>query len=187
MANLMLINDIPRKTHCAGQYFVDTNVWVYYAYMANKSYNLSKDNQDKLKGYSRFIEKVQEDGGSLFTSSLCLSELANAIERKALEQYNYNHNTSLNIKQFRTISQERQQIVDDIHTAWCSIKDIATIIEHSISKETGEHIITEIRATPLDAYDAIFLQLIKNKRLTNIITDDKDFQKVSDNIDIYTA
>ncbi|HDR1039433.1 TPA: type II toxin-antitoxin system VapC family toxin [Pasteurella multocida] len=187
MANLMFINQIPRNIPCSGQYFVDTNVWVYYAYMANKSYNLSKENQYKINEYSRFIEKVKESGGSLFTSSLCLSELANVIERKALEQYNHNNNTSLKIKKFREISQERQQIVDDIDTAWCSIKDIATIIEHSISKETGEHIITEIRAAPLDAYDAIFLQLIKNKKLTNIITDDKDFQEVSDHIDIYTA
>lgn len=187
MANLMLINNISRNTPCSEKYFVDTNVWVYYAYMSNKSYNLSEDKKNKINNYSRFIEKVVEDGGSLFTSSLCLSELANVIERKALEQYNDNHKTSLNIKLFRKIEQERKQILDDINTAWRSITDIATIIEHSISKETGYHIINEIKAAPLDAYDAIFLQLIKNKKLTNIITDDNDFQNVSDDIDIYTA
>lgn len=186
MSSVMLINEINRKMKCSGKYFVDTNVWVYYAYMAHKAYNLDETKKNKLDSYTSFIEKIVEDGGELFTSSLCLSELANAIEREALRQYNEIHGSVLNQKQFRGIGKERAKIISDIEMAWFSIKNVATIIEHSISKKTGDGIITEIKSAPVDAYDAIFLQLIKDQKIINIITDDKDFQKAVEHIDIYT-
>lgn len=186
MANLIFINDISNKSLCNEKYFVDTNIWVYYAYMSHKTYQLEGDKKDKFDYYSRFIEKVIEDKGELFTSSLCLSELSNVIENQALKQYNIRNNMSFNSKQFRAVEEERKLIINDISHAWDSIKDVATIIEHLISKETGDNIINEIKIAPLDPYDAIFLQIIKNKKINNIITDDKDFQKISSNVDIYT-
>lgn len=166
------------------RFFVDTNIWILLTYIASKSFELSESIKSKISAYSAFIQKVKEEGGQIYTSSLCLSEIGHVIERKSFENYP-NPNKTIKLKQYRNIQTERDIIVKDIDEVWDEIKSQATVLEHSINQQMGDQLITLLKNAPLDAYDAAFILAMKENRILNIITDDKDFQKVN-SIDIYT-
>ena len=60
-------------------YFVDTNIWINCFFHPMKQ--PIRQTIDKSKKYLNFFEKITNDGGKIFTSSLCYSELFSAIEK----------------------------------------------------------------------------------------------------------
>lgn len=169
------------------KYFVDTNVWVYQAYFANKviGAELQEVEKQKLSDYSAFLQKVKQDGGKLYTSSLCLSELGHFIEKQAYQHYKKT-NPSILLKDFRAIQTQRKIILQDIEQAWEDIKSLAEILPFHIESQIGDKMVAEMKKYPLDAYDALFLLTMNQHKITNIISDDRDFHSIS-YIDIYTV
>ena len=93
-----LIKDIQSKTLKDQKFFVDTNVWIFNFLYSKKSFDLEFENKQKMEGYSQFIEDVLENGGQLYTSPLCLTELA-----YRLENFEYSSDKNLTLKEFRSI------------------------------------------------------------------------------------
>ncbi len=167
------------------KYFIDTNIWVYQAYYANKVIEPTEDISQKLNGYSEILQKIKQDGGELYTSPLCLSELGYFIEKQAYQHYKKTHNSHLSQKEFRAIEGQRTQILKDTQQAWEDIKSLAEILPFNTDTQTGDKLIQIMQQYPLDAYDAVFLLTMQKHKITNIISDDKDFHAIS-SIDIYT-
>lgn len=184
---VMTISSLGRTT-LNEKFFVDTNIWVNVVYIANKAMDYSQQIRDKLEGYSDFIQRVKQDKGKLYTSALCLSELGHFIERESYKRYKVAHPNIDNLKKFRAIPEQRKIIVNDIEQAWEDIKSLAEILPFTADQTSGNNIVQNIKNYPLDAYDALFLDTMKQYNIQNIISDDKDFQHVADRdeIDIYT-
>ncbi|MFZ7342914.1 type II toxin-antitoxin system VapC family toxin [Avibacterium volantium] len=176
------------KTSLNDSYFVDTNIWIYQVYYANKGIDdLGNDKMKKLSNYSDFLQRVKQDGGKLYTSPLCLSELGHFIEKQAYNHYKEtNSQSSITLKSFRAISDKRQIIVKDIQQAWEDIIYLAEILELNTNQQTGSDLIAAMEDYPLDAYDSIFYLTMKQHNIRNIISDDRDFHPIS-SIDIYTS
>ncbi|MBE2895736.1 type II toxin-antitoxin system VapC family toxin [Pasteurellaceae bacterium HPA106] len=179
---IMKISNISKSSLSGQKFFVDTNIWIYQTYVSGAF--LSEHSQKKAIKYSDFIQQVLSNNGKLFTSSLCLSELAHVIEKKSFENYKVN-NPNITLKKFRGIKTEREKVISIVSLAWEDIKSISTIIEINITKDNGNHIIDKLREAPLDAYDAYYLLIMENNKISNILTDDKDFQTVQ-SIDVYS-
>lgn len=166
-------------------YFVDTNIWVYQAYYANKVVEPTSQVFQKLNDYSDFLQKIKHDGGILYTSPLCLSELGYFIEKQAHQHYKNTH-TQISQKEFRAITAQRTIILKDIQQAWEDIKSLAEILPFHTDNQMGDNLIQTMQQYPLDAYDAVFLLTMQKHNIRNIISDDKDFHPIS-TIDIYTT
>ena len=179
--NVMRIGSI--KSPLSGEkFFVDTNIWLYQSYVSGAFF--SEHSQEKATSYSDFIQKVLSDGGQLFTSSLCLSEVAHVLEKKSFEIYRAKQ-PNCTLKQFRAIKTERNKIISAVTDVWEEIKSLSTIIEMNITKDNGDLILKKLNIAPLDSYDAQYLIMMENNKISNILTDDKDFQNIA-SIDVYT-
>ena len=179
--NVMRIGSI--KSPLSGEkFFVDTNIWLYQSYASGAFF--SEHSQEKATSYSDFIQKVLSDGGQLFTSSLCLSEVAHVLEKKSFEIYRAKQ-PNCTLKEFRAIKTERNKIISAVADVWEEIKSLSTIIEMNITKDNGDLILKKLNIAPLDSYDAQYLIMMENNKISNILTDDKDFQNIA-SIDVYT-
>ena len=180
--NVMRIGGI--KSSLSGEkFFVDTNIWLYQSYVSGAFF--SEHSQEKAANYSDFIQKVLSDNGKLFTSALCLSEVAHVLEKKSFEIYKAKQH-SCTLKQFRAIKTERDKIISVVTDVWEEIKSLSTIIEMNMTIDNGDLILKKLSIAPLDAYDAQYLIMMEKNNISNILTDDKDFRNIA-SIDVYTS
>ncbi|QQB10155.1 PIN domain-containing protein [Aggregatibacter segnis] len=60
------------------------------------------------------------------------------------------------------------------------------MVEFPINLQAGDSVVEQISSYNIDAYDALFLLAMREHKINNIITDDKDFLNVS-SIDVYSV
>ena len=179
---VMYIQQINKLSPKNQKFFVDTNIWIFQSYISGILFDENKN--EKSAAYSDFIQKVLDSGCQLFTSSLCLSEIGHVIEKKFFKIYKM-ENPSVTLKQFRAITQKRNEIISIVKSIWEEINSLSTIIDFSVTKKAGDNMLEKLQEAPLDTYDAQYLLIMEDNKITNILTDDKDFRSVS-GIDIYT-
>lgn len=166
-------------------YFVDTNIWINCFFHPMKQ--PIRQTIDKSKKYLNFFEKITKDGGKIFTSSLCYSELFSAIEKFYLNKFKMDFNLDkCNLKSYRRheiYSQDRGEIMSDVDLVWTELSDYAEILAFtfdnkiSLSKTLKSNFL-------LDAHDAVYLEIMFMNNIRNIISEDSDFNKIG-NIDVY--
>lgn len=175
-----LIKDIQSKTLKDQKFFVDTNVWIFNFLYSKKSFDLEFENKQKMEGYSQFIEDVLENGGQLYTSPLCLTELA-----YRLENFEYSSDKNLTLKEFRSIKEKRDKVINEIELTWKEIESLVSgVLDLCIDHRTPANMLNEMKSYPLDSYDAMLFMTMKKHKITNLVSDDKDFRQKSD-IDVY--
>lgn len=168
-------------------FFVDTNVWYWCTYVASKSFIAKRPKDYQIENYPEFIESALNCGAKLYYSSLSLVELAGLIERSELEIYKaYRNGQETQLKRFRSISQERKSVLAEIKTAWASIQSMASELPTIFKEDLSKNLMETLEGHGVDGYDALYYQLMKEKGISKIITDDKDFRGI-DHISLYSC
>jgi predicted nucleic acid-binding protein len=170
------------------KYFVDTNVWYWFTYVASKEMQLPDiAKRYQIEGYPLFVEKALEAGARLFHSPLSMAELSHRIEGTELQLYEmYNHKTKVNRKRFRGNPKEREGVIKEIANAWSTVESISECLDAKLDSSTGSIVLGTMKNTLLDSYDALFIDHLKKAGIDRIITDDGDFISQSDAM-VYTA
>jgi predicted nucleic acid-binding protein len=170
------------------KYFVDTNVWFWLTYCSSKE--IPGDGEPRryqVTKYPEFIEKVLDMGARLFHCPLVYSELANIIERTEFNIYRIeNPQSKVSRKVFRSMSEERENVLKELKIAWDTISQLSKCLEVPLHEKFVQDAHEVLEGSTLDPYDAFYFQIMAAEGLTKIITDDRDFG--STEIDsIYTA
>jgi predicted nucleic acid-binding protein len=170
------------------KYFVDTNVWFWFTYCASREINTTnKPRRYQLEKYPEFIEKALDAGAKLFHCPLAFSELANVIERTEYDIFKTCESGNvLTRKRFRSMQDEREKVISEIKMAWTTVNSLSTCLDISLDKDIVTSALTCLESAPLDAYDALYLQVMSSAGITKLITDDQDFIK-SGVESVYTA
>ncbi len=137
----------------------------------------------QIELYPKFVEKVLDEGASIFHTSLTFSELAHIIERTEHKIYSFNN--QITMKQFRNNETCRASVLKKITLAWKTIQQLSTHLDITLNQSFTNRSIEKMQQSPLDSYDAFYIQCMTDNGINNIITDDGDF--VSANMSIFTA
>lgn len=174
-----LINISASRPAGTDKYFVDTNVWFWFTYCASKEINTAnKPRRYQLEKYPEFIEKVLDAGAKLFHCPLAFSELANVIERTEYDIFKASGaGNNLSRKTFRSMQREREKVINEIKIAWRTVNSLSTCLDIRLGKDVVTSALTCLESAPLDAYDALYLQIMSSEGITKLITDDRDFIK----------
>lgn len=179
-------NESPKKDD---SYFVDTNVWFWFTYASSKSFLAHEPHEYQKTFYPNFIESALNKGAQLFYSPLTLVELSNLIERsewnihKLLQQ-----NDCIPLKTFRKAEEHRKSVLEEINTAWATIKTMAKPLPLTVDESLPDSFIDIISKYKIDGYDALFFYAMTENGIQNIITDDKDFRNIDKELlNVYTC
>ena len=176
MAKVTRIKDY--KVNPEDRFFFDNNIWMFlFASIANVS-------RTKQRAYSKFLADVCSAKATVFISSLVLSEYMNSclrINHKLWEKTEGRSGTNYK-KDYR--------ITTDFATALETVKAEINIIMSLCCKthdyfDKIEVIDTFHNINTCDFNDAYYVELCK-KGNYKLVTDDRDFQSVSDDIEIIT-
>lgn len=99
-------------------YFIDTNIWINCFFYPVKQ--PIEKTINKSREYLNFFEKTLNNGGKIFTSSLCYCELFSAIEKFYWKMFKAELNLGeCNLKSYRKHpSYSRSNIIDDVEFVW---------------------------------------------------------------------
>ncbi|MEL6117818.1 PIN domain-containing protein [Photobacterium sp. SP02] len=183
-----MLQDIKQITPQNGdKFFVDTNVWFWTTYIPSKTFIAKKPHDYQIEFYPNFIEKALEVGAILYSSPLVLVEISNIIERSEWEIHKaYNPNETISLKRFRSIPKEREEVLNEIKTAWDSITSMSSELSMTLDNSVSREFVDIIDNNKIDGYDALYFQLMCQNKVGNIITDDKDFRHLP-GIDTFTC
>jgi predicted nucleic acid-binding protein len=160
---------IPARTD---KIFVDTNIWFWITYAASKELS---NTRYQTRVYPEFIEKVLNEGASLYHCPLILSELANIIERTEWGIFKSSNDNELSRKQYRKIESEREKVMIEIESAWSAICEVSTCLDLHMNKKFADDSFIILSSSKLDPYDAFYFKLMEQENITQILTDDGDF------------
>ena len=162
-----------------GDYFVDTNVWYWITYVASKSFLAVRPQEYQLDHYPSFIEMALNSGSTLYYSPLTLVELASLIERSEWEIFKqFNSAGNCNLKSFRRDDAQRRGVIAELKTAWDAVTGMARPLPYIESGEMASNIMGILESALLDGYDAIYVWIMRECGVLNVISDDKDFKGV---------
>ncbi|WP_154180900.1 type II toxin-antitoxin system VapC family toxin [Vibrio furnissii] len=185
MANII---NIQRQVvlHHTDRFFVDTNVWFWLTYAASNE--IQTDNSPvryQLERYPEFIEKILDEGASLYHSPLALSELANIIEKTEYETYLLSNDVEVTRKEFRNIEKQRQKVMLEVSNAWQQVTSMSQTLAVTLNAVLADHALQTLKTYCLDAYDAFYVKSMSDYGIINIVTDDRDFHGLD--LNMYTA
>ncbi|MEH2252619.1 hypothetical protein [Nostoc sp.] len=165
-------------------FFVDTNVWFWYAY----TNAVSSARYYQLNNYPNYLNQALSNGATLTYSGLTLAELAHIIEKTEYEIYIQSHNW-LPIKEYRhNYPIERANIVAEVQFTWRRVKAIAVSIDLTVDDATTDAAINRFQTQAVDGYDLLLLEAISRAGAGQIkvITDDIDYSVVP-GIQVFTS
>ncbi|WP_181044558.1 type II toxin-antitoxin system VapC family toxin [Aliivibrio sifiae] len=181
-----IVNIRHHTPHHTDRFFIDTNVWFWLTYAAsNEIQTQNAPIRYQLEAYPNFIEKILDEGANIYHSPLALSELANIIERTEYDIYLSNHSVHLTRKQFRKETEHRKKVMQEVSNAWQQITQMSETLDITLNKELSTKALTTLSEHQLDAYDAFYIESMSRYNVTNIVTDDSDFNGLD--ISLYTA
>lgn len=157
------------------QYVVDTNV----LYFIHSGYKVSKH---KSTTYSNIVSTILNQGCKLIISTLSVQELLHIIEKKEYRIFCDNNGKDpkhYTKKDFRQNLVERNKLKAKLQVVLCELSTYYSLDDAEI---TNVRINDFINAYEMHRLDVIDYFLIKNydKEKTVFISDDKDFQSVSE-------
>ncbi|EHD2236921.1 PIN domain-containing protein, partial [Vibrio vulnificus] len=182
------IENIQRRVdlHHSDRFFVDTNVWFWLTYAAsNEIQTKNSPVRYQLERYPEFIEKILDEGASLYHSPLALSELTNIIERTEYETYLLSSGDDITRKEFRNIEELREKVMIEVSNAWSQVTMMSETLEVKLDSALADHALQTLNDYCLDAYDAFYVKSMSDYQITNIVTDDRDFHGLG--LVLYTA
>ncbi|WP_375473102.1 hypothetical protein [uncultured Nostoc sp.] len=165
-------------------FFVDTNVWFWYAY-ANAA---SSAKSYQLNNYPNYLNQALSNGATLTYSGLTLAELAHIIKKTEYEIYIQSHGW-LPIKEYRHNDPiERANIVAEVQFTWRRVKAIAVPIDLTVDDATTDAALNRFKTQAVDGYDLLLLEAISRAGAGQIkvITDDIDYSVVP-GIQVFTS
>lgn len=159
------------------KFFFDTNIWMYmHCSIGNYSAKLVQD-------YSDFYQKVKVNGNPILTCTLLVSEFVNSYSRLEFNLIKKSDNLSDFKKDFRT-NPSYKPTLDHINKL-----TEKKILSNSVKIQDSFHEFEEQNffANPhtYDFNDEYFCY-IAEKLNFKIVTNDKDFQNTSYNVEIIT-
>ncbi|MEH2068842.1 MAG: hypothetical protein V7K47_11895 [Nostoc sp.] len=165
-------------------FFVDTNVWFWYAYVnagfSAKSY--------QLNDYPNYLNQALSNGATLTYSGLTLAELTHIIEKTEYEIYIQSYGR-LPIKEYQHNDPiERANVVAEVQFTWRRVKAIAVPIDLTVDDATTDAAINRFKTQAVDGYDLLLLEAISRAGAgqIQIITDDIDYSVVP-GIQVFTS
>jgi predicted nucleic acid-binding protein len=169
------------KIRFADQFLFDTNIWLLlYGTFAD----FQKQDQ---KEYSRFFSDIISKQNPIFITSTIISEFANVILRHDFKQWiTVNKLYNQDFKRHFVGSNEYQDSVTTITQLINKILSLPNIIKVSddFSLFEKQKVLNNFKIVDFnDAYTASLCE----KRNYLIVTNDKDFLKLTDNITVLTT
>jgi predicted nucleic acid-binding protein len=172
----------------AAEFLVDTNAWYFTTYTRASILAVGQPKKYQTQQYSRFIKRALDAGSILHRCDLSLAELSHAIEeceRRIFIEFIAKRDVPM--KEYRHCEdEERKQVVSEIESAWGQITEMSRCLGLSIQGPTTESALSDLKSCPIDGYDVLLLQAMKQGKLTSIITDDSDFATVP-GIEVFTC
>jgi hypothetical protein len=152
-------------------FFFDNSVWMYLFCP------LGNYNSTKQKYYSSFLQSIKTSNGTIFISSLVLSEFANRYLRMDFERWKFeNNNPTAKFKRDFVGTPRYNTTVEEIKR---NINQIMRVCNKTHDNFNSIEIKSIFQHLPvIDFNDGYYIELAK---LGNwkIVTDDKDFIKSS--------
>ncbi|WP_310602610.1 PIN domain-containing protein [Anaerosporobacter sp.] len=166
---------------------LDTNIlyWTHYSQASDPNLRALPYQVTK---YPNFISDLLENGNTLVTTVLNISELAHVVENSELRIYNVLNGCKVKKKEFRKMISERLHLKKEMKTIMLQLNETygnqIRVIE--ISEESVNQYIDNIDNNACDIFDYIVINKLKKEGIVNFITDDKDFLTIND-INLYTT
>lgn len=163
------------------KFFFDTNIWLLlYGTIAD----FQKQDQ---KQYSAFLAEILSRGSSIYVSSIIISEFANVLLRKDFKQWVHTNKLIDQDykKNFVGIS-EYTNSVSIVSNLINKILKLPGIIPLSDNFSSMDIIKVLKNFEKIDFNDSYILELSEEKDLI-LVTNDKDFLKVSSSLTIITT
>lgn len=167
---------------------LDTNVLVWTHYSKASNPNINRHPYQVIE-YPNFVGALLENGNTLVTTMLNITELCGVIERNEFRIYKaVNQCGSLGFKDYRKIINERIAYQNEIQHMISEIKSSydGQIQVIDITDEIVEEYLKNINNNNCDIFDYIVINHLKSLNITNYISDDKDFSSI-DGITLYTT
>ena len=172
-------------TNVRGQKFaLDTNVlyWMFY----DKCTYFSSDT--RRRKYQNAVTKLKMHN-DIYASPLCLYELFAIIEKNEYKIYAAKHrkDNTFKLKDYRDIESERTAVSSILDITYKSIKQFTKIVTQTIDKNAVHDLAASFEQHKLDVFDKSLVDFCNNNGINNIVTDDKDYRTLKDEMNIYTA
>ncbi len=166
---------------------LDTNILYWIHYSKASAPNL-RARAYQVSEYSNFIEKLLENGNRLVTTVLNISELAHVVENSEFRLYNALNGIKLKKKEFRNLSEKRHDYQNEMKTIMLQLRETykEQIQVIKIDEEIISEFVNQIGENSCDIFDYVIIERLKEKKITNFVSDDKDFIKI-DGINLYTT
>ena len=159
-------------------FIIDNNVWMFLFCPIGNS------NKFKQRTYSKFIEFAKRNSSGLFINSLIVSEFFNSYLRLDFEVWKKEANNYT--ANYKNDYVGRERYIDTIFEIKQSLKNIMSLCEKMPDDFTSINFPNIIaRTDQIDFNDSYYIEMA-NKSNLKIVTDDKDFQKFSEKVDIIT-
>lgn len=167
-------------------FFLDTNVLYWYTYPRVHIISNPYTKQQSAPYYD-FVDTLVSNGNPLYTSIYNITEMLHVIEKNEFSLYKIQHpELKWTIKDFRKISNERDQMKRNLSTTLSNVKNICTILDFNFTYDSLEQFVLEFDNHRCDTFDyAILKNCIKENKL-NVISDDSDFSTM-EQLHLYTA
>jgi predicted nucleic acid-binding protein len=163
------------------QFFFDTNIWLLlYGTVAD----FQADDQSQ---YAKFLEKLLTRDLPIYITSMVVSEFANVLLRRDYNQWiSTNNLVGMHFKKDFVGTKEYENSVETITISINKIFKLPniSIVGDNFNAIDKSSVLEDFKI--VDFNDSYFVQLaiLNNYK---IVTNDKDFQKMEDNIDVITT
>ena len=166
-------------------FFVDTNVWYWLTYTrCRMAYRGPRPYQ--VNDYPAYIKQARTARAKLFTCGLCLSELANLIEKNELDIFRMSRGP-IEAKEFRhNEPTARSQVITEIQDAWAMAKSFAGFIDVLLDQPLTDKTCGNMASFPADPHDLFMVENFIKAGVSQVITDDGDFATIP-GIRVFTA
>lgn len=187
-SNIIDIDTVDISSIASEEVFaLDTNV-LYWTHYSQASAPTLRALPYQVTKYPNFIEQLLENGNTLVTTVLNVSELNHVVENSEWKIYNAVRGCWTKKKDFRNLISERQHYKNEMETIMLQLKetygDQIRMIE--ITEKNIEQYIANIEKNACDIFDYVIICKLKAEGIVNFITDDKDFLTI-DGINVYNA
>lgn len=166
------------------KFALDTNVlyWMFYD-------KCSYSNEKRQKKYQNVVTKLKLHN-TICVSSLCLYELFVVIEKNEYklycDRYGYDKD-EFKLKDYRNIDSERRSVREILGITYKNIRQFTDILPQTLDKNAVENITLTFHTHQLDVFDKALADFCIHNKISNIITDDRDYTTALEALNIYTA
>lgn len=169
-------------TKFGDQFFFDTNIWLLlYGPIANYQ------RQDQRE-YSNLLATIIQRDYPIYITSMIISEFANVILRRDFKQWADNQNNNPN-PEFKRDFVGTAEYVN-------SVSDIKQLIQDILSLPIVTKIPDDFNSLDVDSilekfdlvdFNDAYISVLAQSKNYKVVTNDRDFQKLEDSIEIITT